>query len=228
MSRGINKVTLIATAGNDPEVRFMPSGATVANVSLATNEEWTDKQTGQKQSRAEWHKVVFMDRGNFRLGQIAGDYIKKGSKVYIEGSLRTREWEKDGIKRYTTEIVANEMQLLDSLPQGHQGQGQNQQYQQQPNQQNQRTQQRQPQNQNQHQNQQNGFNQPQGQPQPTSYGSFNQQPNGYQQAQGGQQGARQQRQPQQPQQGQQPNQQQGNPSQQQGPNFDDFDDDIPF
>jgi single-strand DNA-binding protein len=114
MARGINKVILIATAGNDAEVRFMASGAAVANVSLATNEEWTDKQTGQKQSRVEWHRVTFMDRGNFRLGQIAGDFIKKGSKVYVEGSLRTREWEKDGIKRYTTEIVANDMQLLDS------------------------------------------------------------------------------------------------------------------
>jgi len=113
MARGINKVILIGNAGNDAEVRYMPSGGAVANVSLATTESWRDKTTGQMQERTEWHRVSFMDRGNFRLGQIAGDYIKKGSKVYVEGSLRTREWEKDGVKRYTTEIIANEMQLLD-------------------------------------------------------------------------------------------------------------------
>lgn len=113
MARGKNLVILIGNAGNDAEVHFMPSGGAVANVSLATTESWRDKQTGQMQERTEWHRVSFMDRGNFRLGQIAGDFIKKGSKVYIEGSLRTREWEKDGIKRYTTEIVASEMQLLD-------------------------------------------------------------------------------------------------------------------
>lgn len=116
MSRGINKVILIGNAGNDAEVRAMPSGAAVANVNIATSESWKDKQTGQMQERTEWHRVVFMDRGNFQLGKIAGDYIKKGSKVYIEGSLKTREWEKDGVKRYTTEIVANEMQLLDGKP----------------------------------------------------------------------------------------------------------------
>lgn len=130
MARGINKVILIGNAGNDAEVRFMPSGAAVTSVSLATSEEWTDKQSGQKQSRTEWHRVVFMDRGNFRLGQIAGDFIKKGSKVYVEGSLRTNEWEKDGIKRYTTEIIASELQLLDSKPEGQQHQDQNQGYQQ--------------------------------------------------------------------------------------------------
>ncbi|GAA0228392.1 single-stranded DNA-binding protein [Marinomonas primoryensis] len=118
MARGINKVILIGNAGNDAEVRFMPSGAAVANVNIATSESWRDKQTGQMQERTEWHRVAFMDRGNFRLGQIAGDFIKKGSKVYVEGSLRTREWEKDGIKRYTTEIVANEMQLLDGRGDG--------------------------------------------------------------------------------------------------------------
>ena len=94
MARGINKVILIGNAGNDAEVRFMPSGAAVANVNLATTESWRDKQTGQMQERTEWHRVSFMDRGNFRLGQIAGDFIKKGSKVYVEGSLRTREWKK--------------------------------------------------------------------------------------------------------------------------------------
>lgn len=113
MARGINKVILIGNAGNDAEVRYMPSGGAVANVNLATSESWRDKQTGQMQERTEWHRVSFMDRGNYRLGQIAGDFIKKGSKVYVEGSLRTREWEKDGVKRYTTEIIANEMQLLD-------------------------------------------------------------------------------------------------------------------
>ena len=114
MARGKNLVILIGNAGSDAEVRYMPSGDAVANVNLATTESWRDKQTGQMQERTEWHRVAFMDRGNFRLGQIAGEYIKKGSKVYVEGSLRTREWEKDGIKRYTTEIIANEMQLLDS------------------------------------------------------------------------------------------------------------------
>lgn len=114
MARGKNLVILIGNAGSDAEVRYMPSGAAVANVSLATSESWRDKQTGQMQERTEWHRVAFMDRGNFRLGQIAGEYIKKGSKVYVEGSLRTREWEKDGVKHYTTEIIANEMQLLDS------------------------------------------------------------------------------------------------------------------
>ncbi|WP_111639952.1 single-stranded DNA-binding protein [Marinomonas shanghaiensis] len=114
MARGKNLVILIGNAGNDAEVRYMPSGAAVANVNLATSESWRDKQTGQMQERTEWHRLVFMDRGNFHLGQVAGEYIKKGSKIYVEGSLRTREWEKDGIKRYTTEIVANEMQLLDS------------------------------------------------------------------------------------------------------------------
>ncbi|WP_338086334.1 single-stranded DNA-binding protein [Marinomonas algarum] len=144
--KGINKVTLIGNVGNDAEVRFMPSGAAVANVSLATTESWRDKQSGQMQERTEWHRVVLMDRGNYRLGQIAGDFIKKGSKVYIEGSLRTREWEKDGVKRYTTEIIANEMQLLDSRGDSQQGQ---------------------PQGFNQPQGQGNpqGFNKPQGNPQ---------------------------------------------------------------
>lgn len=121
MARGVNKVIIIGNAGSDAEVRYMPSGAAVANVSLATTESWRDRQTGQMQERTEWHRVSFMDRGNYRLGQIAGDFIKKGSKVYVEGSLRTREWEKDGIKRYTTEIIANEMLLLDGRADGQQG-----------------------------------------------------------------------------------------------------------
>ncbi len=110
MARGINKVILIGNLGRDPETRYLPSGGAVTNLTLATSESWKDKQTGQQQERTEWHRVVFFNR----LAEIAGEYLKKGSKVYIEGSLRTREWEKDGVKRYTTEIVASEMQMLDS------------------------------------------------------------------------------------------------------------------
>lgn len=112
MARGINKVILIGNVGQDPEVRYMPSGGAVTNLTLATSESWKDKQTGQQQERTDWHRVVFFNR----LAEIAGEYLKKGSKVYIEGSLRTREWEKDGVKRYTTEIVASEMQMLDGKP----------------------------------------------------------------------------------------------------------------
>jgi single-strand DNA-binding protein len=111
MARGINKVILIGNLGNDPETRYMPSGGAVTNVSLATSETWKDKQTGQPQERTEWHRVVFFNR----LAEIAGEYLRKGSKVYIEGSLRTRKWQdKDGQDKYTTEIVASEMQMLDS------------------------------------------------------------------------------------------------------------------
>ena len=110
MARGVNKVILIGNCGNDPETRYLPSGGAVTNLTLATSEGWKDKQTGEKQERTEWHRVVFFNR----LGEIAGEYLKKGSKVYVEGSLRTRQWEKDGVKRYTTEIVASEMQMLDS------------------------------------------------------------------------------------------------------------------
>ena len=114
-ARGVNKVILVGNLGNDPETRFFPDGGAVTNASIATSESWKDKQTGQMQERTEWHRVVFRDRGNFRLGQIAGEYLKKGSKVYVEGSLHTRKWQdKDGQDRYTTEIVANEMQMLDS------------------------------------------------------------------------------------------------------------------
>ena len=88
----------------------MPSGGAVTNLTIATSEQWKNKENGQPESRTEWHRVVFFNR----LAEIAGEYLRKGSKVYIEGSLRTREWEKDGVKRYTTEIVANEMQMLDS------------------------------------------------------------------------------------------------------------------
>ena len=114
-TRGINKVILIGNLGNDPETRFFPDGGAITNASVATSESWKDKQTGQMQERTEWHRIVFRDRGNFRLGQIAGEYLKKGSKVYIEGSLRTRKWQdKEGQDRYTTEIQADEMQMLDS------------------------------------------------------------------------------------------------------------------
>ena len=116
MARGINKVILIGNLGQDPETRAMPSGGAVANVSLATSETWTDKNTGQPQERTEWHRVIFFNR----LAEIAGEYLKKGSKVYIEGSLRTRKWQdkNTGDDKYTTEIVASEMQMLDSRPVG--------------------------------------------------------------------------------------------------------------
>lgn len=111
MAKGINKVILIGNLGKDPEVRYMPSGGAVANVTLATSESWKDKQSGENQERTEWHNVVFFNR----LAEIAGEYLKKGSKVYVEGSLRTRKWQdKNGQDRYTTEIVAGEMQMLDS------------------------------------------------------------------------------------------------------------------
>lgn len=112
MARGINKVILIGNLGNDPEVRYMPNGNAVANITLATSDSWRDKQTGQMVDRTEWHRVVFFGK----LAEIAGEYLRKGSKVYVEGRLQTREWEKDGVKRYTTEIVVDmggTMQMLD-------------------------------------------------------------------------------------------------------------------
>lgn len=110
MARGINKVILIGNCGADPETRYLTNGGAVTNITLATSDSWKDKETGQQQERTEWHRVVFFRR----LAEIAGEYLKKGSKVYIEGALRTRQWERDGQKHYTTEIVANEMQMLDS------------------------------------------------------------------------------------------------------------------
>src|SRR3569623_3553615 len=110
MARGVNKGILIGILGKDPEVRYMPSGGAVANATLATSETWKDKQTGEKQERTEWHNVVFFNR----LAENADEYLKKGSKVYVQGSLRTRKWQdKNGQGRYTTEIVAAEMQMLD-------------------------------------------------------------------------------------------------------------------
>lgn len=110
-SRGVNKVILIGNLGADPEVRYMPNGGAVTTIRLATSETWKDQQTGQQQERTEWHRVVFYRR----LAEIAGEYLKKGGKVYIEGSLRTRKWQKDGQDQYTTEIIADEMQMLDRV-----------------------------------------------------------------------------------------------------------------
>ncbi|MDR1057594.1 MAG: single-stranded DNA-binding protein [Coxiellaceae bacterium] len=111
MARGINKVILIGNLGNDPEVRYTPNGSAVATISLATSETWKDKQSGEMQDRTEWHRVVFFSR----LAEIVGEYLHKGSKVYVGGSLRTRKWQdKNGVDRYTTEIIANEMHMLDS------------------------------------------------------------------------------------------------------------------
>ncbi len=111
MARGINKVIIVGNCGQDPETRYLPSGGAVTNISIATSEAWKDKTSGEQQERTEWHRVVFFNR----LGEIAGEYLKKGSKVYVEGSLRTRKWQgQDGSDRYTTEIVASEMQMLDT------------------------------------------------------------------------------------------------------------------
>jgi single-strand DNA-binding protein len=111
MAKGINKVILIGNLGQDPDVRYMPNGNAVANVTLATSDSWKDKNTGETQERTEWHRVVFFRR----LGEIVGEYCKKGSKIYIEGRLQTRKWQdKNGQDRYTTEIVADQMQMLDS------------------------------------------------------------------------------------------------------------------
>jgi len=109
MARGINKVILIGNLGADPETRAMPSGTTVANLRVATSESWRDKQTGEQQERTEWHRVALFGR----LAEIAGEYLRKGSQVYIEGSLRTRKWQdKQGNDRYSTEIVGNDLQML--------------------------------------------------------------------------------------------------------------------
>ena len=109
MARGVNKVILVGNLGADPEVKYMPNGNAVANVTLATSESWKDKQSGENREKTEWHRVVFFRR----LAEIVGEYLKKGSQVYIEGKLQTRKWQdKNGVDRYTTEIVANEMQML--------------------------------------------------------------------------------------------------------------------
>ncbi|CAI8938790.1 single-stranded DNA-binding protein [Methylocaldum szegediense] len=111
-SRGVNKVILIGNLGADPEVRYMPNGGAVTTLRLATTETWKDQQTGQQQERTEWHQVVCYRK----LAEIAGEYLKKGSKIYVEGSLRTRKWQdKNGLDRYTTEIIADQMQMLDRV-----------------------------------------------------------------------------------------------------------------
>ncbi|MEB0133412.1 single-stranded DNA-binding protein [Pseudomonas sp. CCI2.4] len=114
--KGVNKVILVGACGQDPETRYLPNGNAVTNLSLATSEQWTDKQTNQKVEKTEWHRVSLFGK----VAEIAGEYLRKGSQVYIEGKLQTREWEKDGIKRYTTEIVVDmqgTMQLLGGKPQ---------------------------------------------------------------------------------------------------------------
>ncbi|NQZ32364.1 MAG: single-stranded DNA-binding protein [Oceanospirillaceae bacterium] len=214
MARGVNKVILIGNVGGDPEVRYMPNGSAVTTITLATSESWKDKQTGQTQERTEWHRVVFFNR----LGEIAGEYLRKGSKVYVEGALRTNKWQdQEGKDRYRTEIIGNEMQMLDSRG----GEGGFQGGQQQGGQQ-----------------QGGGFQQ-----------GGQQQQGGYQQQAPQQQAAPQQNYQQAPQQQQAPAQNRA-PAQQQAPqqnsapaqsapqqpqqaakpapNFDDFDDDIPF
>ncbi len=109
MARGVNKVILVGNLGKDPEVRYMPSGGAVANVTLATSDQWKDKQSGEQKERTEWHNVVFYQR----LAEIVGEYLKKGSQIYVEGRLQTRKWQdKNGNDRYTTEIIASEMQML--------------------------------------------------------------------------------------------------------------------
>lgn len=195
MARGVNKVILVGNMGQEPEMKYLPSGGAVTNVSIATSESWKDKQTGQQQERTEWHRVVFFNR----LAEIAGEYLRKGSKVYIEGSLRTRKWQdQSGQDRYTTEIVASEMQMLDSRGEG---MGSGQDY-----------------------GQQGGYAPQQMAPQAAPAP----QAGGYQQApQAAPQQAPAPRAPQQ-QSPQQSPQQRPAPAQQPAPSFDNFDDDIPF
>ena len=222
-SRGVNKVIIVGNLGQDPEVRFFPSGGSICNVTVATSESWKDKQTGEPKEITEWHRVVF----NNRLAEIAAEYLKKGSKVYIEGRLQTRKWQnQQGQDQYTTEIRANEMQMLDSRGAG-QGAGA-------------------PMGQNQNQNQNFGSQQPAAQNsynkpaaaqnsynKPAAPAAGGMQSGGYQQNQAQsapQQGGYQQNQaPAAPQQGgyQQQNQQQAPKVNPQEPTMD-FDDDIPF
>ncbi|MFN7552132.1 MAG: single-stranded DNA-binding protein [Pseudomonadota bacterium] len=119
MARGVNKVILVGTLGADPETRYTAGGGAITKIRIATNESWTDKQTGQKQERTEWHRVTFFGR----LAEISGEYLKKGRQVYVEGSLRTDKYtDKDGIERYSTDVIANEMQMLGG-PGGERGEG---------------------------------------------------------------------------------------------------------
>ena len=188
MSRGVNKVILIGTAGKDPEVRYMPNGSAVTNISIATSESWKDKQTGEKVERAEWHNLVFFNR----QAEIAAEYLRKGSKIYIEGALRTDKWQdQEGKDRYKTNVVVSNMQMLDNKSDNQQQGGQQQQggYQQ-------------------PQQQQRAPQQQQRAPQQQSQNSRQQSPN---------QNIPPANQYQQNQQAQRP-----------APDFDDFDDDIPF
>jgi len=115
MSKGVNKVILIGNLGGDPEVKVTPAGTPVTTLSIATSETWKDKQTGEKQERTEWHRVICFNR----LAEVAGEYLRKGSKAYIEGKLRTRKWQdKSGVDHYTTEVIAENMQMLDGKPAG--------------------------------------------------------------------------------------------------------------
>ena len=125
MSKGVNKVIIIGNLGNDPETNFLPSGGAVTNISVATSESWKDKNTGQQQEKTEWHRIVFFNK----LAEIAGEYLRKGSKVYIEGSLVTRKWQdkQTGADRYSTEIKANNMQMLDNKLAHHEAMPQQQQ-----------------------------------------------------------------------------------------------------
>jgi single-strand DNA-binding protein len=119
MSKGVNKVILIGNLGQDPEVKYMANGGAVCNISVATSESWTDKETGEAKEKTEWHRIVAFRR----LAEIMGEYLKKGSKVYIEGKLQTRKWQdKEGQDRYSTEILADQMQMLDGRPEGGQQQ----------------------------------------------------------------------------------------------------------
>lgn len=115
MARGVNKAIIVGNLGKDPEVRYSANGAAIANITVATSEQWKDKNTGENQERAEWHRIVFFGR----LAEVVSEYLKKGSQVYVEGSIRTRKWQdQSGQDRYTTEIVANEMQMLGSRGDG--------------------------------------------------------------------------------------------------------------
>jgi len=226
-SRGVNKVIIVGNLGQDPEVRFMPNGSAVANFTVATSETWKDKQTGEQKEKTEWHRIVIYQR----LAEIAGEYLKKGSKVFLEGRLQTRKWQnQQGADQYTTEIVANEMQMLDSRGQGGGQQGGG--FQQQAPQQGGYASQGQQQPAQQQYNkpaQQGGFSN-QGQQQ---QGGFQQQPAQQPAQQGGFSNQGQQQPAQQPaQQGGFANQ--GQQKQQQAPKVNpqeptiDFDDDIPF
>lgn len=117
MARGVNKVIIIGNLGADPELRYTPANTAIANMSVATSETWRDKQTGEKKEKTEWHRLVMFNR----LAEIAGEYLKKGSKIYVEGRLQTRKWtDNNNIERYSTEIICNELQMLDGKPQGEQ------------------------------------------------------------------------------------------------------------